>query len=213
MDKLKNRKLKSWVLPSIYIMTMAVIFLGVNFIIKNLNTNYTNYKFSTKVVDNNDLPVISTNDNEVILKPFNSPDVSIYKTYYKMDDTEENQQKSLIFYQDTYMENTGVLYESENNFDVVSVLDGKVKKIGKDELLGNYILIEHSPNFVTAYYNLGNILVKEEESILQGQSISSVCQSNINESGKYTLLFEVYNKGVLMNPDEFYNMNVKDVYN
>ena len=41
------------------------------------------------------------------------------------------------------MPNTGILYSSNESFDVISVLDGKVEDVKTDNLIGNIVTIKH----------------------------------------------------------------------
>ena len=67
---------------------------------------------------NRDIPVVSTNNT--IVKPYLSDDVRIAKFFYDYNDSTDNQEKAIIFYENTYMQNSGVDYASENVFDVIS---------------------------------------------------------------------------------------------
>ncbi len=146
-----KRKFKWYVLPTIYTFTIIAMVIGIGFIIKSLNNNYSNYLFSTKTITDSTIPVVITEGEEGIIKPYMDEDVSISKSYYDMNSDEQTQQNSLIYYEKTYMENTGVLYTSDNEFDVISVLDGTVKDIKNDELLGTVVEVTHSNELVTVY--------------------------------------------------------------
>ena len=206
-----RRKLRSFVLPTVYTLTILVIMLGVGFLISGLNKNYSSYVFGTKVMKEDVLPVINTDEDISIIRPYTDESVSISKSFYDIKANEEEQQKSLIYYQRTYMENTGVLYTSDNTFDVIAVLDGIIKDVKTDELLGNVVEIEHSNDLVTAYYSLNNVEVKAGDKILKGQIIGKSGANKLENEKENCLLFEVYYKGNLLNPESFYNMNIKEL--
>lgn len=206
-----KRKLRGFVLPSIYIMTILVVMLGIGFFANKVNDDYSNYSFSTRTMKDNSIPVISTEGKNSIIKPYNDEKVGISKSFYDITSDEQTQQKSLIFYQNTYMENTGVLYTSDEPFDVVSVLDGKIVDIKTDDILGNVVTVEHDKNLVTVYYSLGNIDVKKDSTIKQGQSIGKSGSNKLENEKENCLLFEVYYKGNLLNPESFYNMNTEEL--
>jgi len=119
---------------------------------------------------------------------------------------EENQQKALIYFQNTYMKNTGVLYNCDEAFPIVMVLDGTVLNVKKDEVLGNMIEIEHNTNLRTIYYSVDDIKVKAGDVLSQGEEIGVSGTNSISKS-KNNLLFEVYYNGTLINPEEFYQMD------
>lgn len=206
-----KRKLRGFVLPTIYTITILVIMLGVGFLISGLNDNYSNYVFGTKVMKDNPLPVINTEGQEGVIKPFTDDSVSISKSFYDIKADEASQQNSLIYYQRTYMENTGVLYTSEKEFDVITVLDGTIKDVKTDELLGNVVEIQHSNDLVTVYYSLKDVEVKKGDKITKGQTIAKSGSNKLENEKENCLLFEVYYKGNLLNPEEFYNMNIEEL--
>ena len=48
---------------------------------------------------------ITENTKNIIMRPYNNSEVKILKDFYERNDTEENQENSLIFYDSTYMPN------------------------------------------------------------------------------------------------------------
>ena len=67
--------------------------------------------------------------------------------------------------------------------------------------------IEHNPNLRTIYYSLGEVNVKVGEVLNQGDLIGVSGENNITDSSS-NLLFEVYYNGTLLNPEEFYSMDI-----
>ena len=206
-----KRKLRGFVLPTLYTLTILVIMIGVGFLVSGLNKNYSNYVFGTKVMKDNSIPVITTEGQAGIIRPYTDSSVSISKSYYDIKADESSQQNSLIYYQRTYMENTGVLYTSDNEFDVVAVLDGTIKNVKTDELLGNVVEIEHSNDLVTVYYSLNSVEVKAGDKILKGQTLAKSGSNKLENEKDNCLLFEVYYKGNLLDPEVFYNMNIEEL--
>ena len=82
--------------------------------------------------------------------------------------------------------------------------------IKEDELLGNVVEIEHNSNLRTIYYSLDEISVEVGEVLKKGDLIGTSGKNNITTSTS-NLLFEVYYNGTLLNPLDFYNMNIKDL--
>ena len=208
---MKVRKLKKFVLPTIYTIAIASVFVSIILIGRTLSS-YTKEDINSYVVnallDEETTPVMNfTNDKAV--KPYTAEDVVISKNFYEMDADEETQQKSLIYYENTYMQNSGVLYSSENPFDIVAVLDGKVAEIKEDEILGNVLVIDHGNELKSTYQSLNDIQVKVGDEVKQGDIIAQSGENKLNNSSKNSLLFEVYNKGQLINPEKFYEMDLK----
>ncbi|MDE5539319.1 MAG: M23 family metallopeptidase [Bacilli bacterium] len=206
---MKQRKLRGYVLPTLYVLLLILIFGTVSVITTMLHTN-PDYLYSIGVLKNvSTLPVVGEIDGSAsdgILRPYASDKVSVDKYFYDIKDDEEKQQNSLIYYENTYMKNTGVLYKAEEEFDVLAVLSGTVSKIKEDKTLGNVVEIEHNTNLRTIYYGVDNLDIKVGDVLTQGETIGTSGTSNISSS-KHSLLFEVYYNGTLINPEEFYSMD------
>ena len=205
---MKKRKLRGYVLPTLYVIILMLVFGTVSVVSTFMRSNKT-YSYSTEIMNNDSIPVVSVEGNisEGIIRPYTSENVSIDKYFYDVTDTEEKQANSLIYFENTYMKNTGVLYKSSEEFECVMVLDGTVLNIKEDEILGNIVEIEHNPNLRTIYYSLDNIEIKVGDFLSQGEVVGLSADNNITEN-KYNLLFEVYYNGTLINPEVFYTMDV-----
>ena len=141
----KKLKLKRWVVTSIYIFAISLITVSLMYVSKTLNSNLEGDTLSYVFKDfiNEDVPVISYT-NESIIKPYDSETVEINRNFYDKSSDAETQERSLIYYQNTYMPNTGILYSSNEDFEVKAVLDGNVTDVKEDEILGTMIEITHS---------------------------------------------------------------------
>lgn len=212
---MKKLKLKSWVVPALYVFSITIIAVSVVMIGKLMSTDYE------KAVDNNyvpdsiitepEAPVIEVT-NETIAYPYTMDGVVVAKNFYDDKASEEDQVKSLIFYKNTYMENTGVLYSKEDSpFEVVSVLDGNVTSITKDDILGNVVEVTHSTELITIYHCLGEVNVKVGDTIKQNDVIGKSGKVNVDDGYENALLFEVNYQGKILNPNDFYKMQVSDL--
>ena len=201
---MKKRKLKAFVLPSLYLMIIGAIFIGIGFMNERLNTKPETPTRTVSTIIEESEPVMSnTSDKVMPTEPYNSENVTIIRDYYSKDDEEQVQQKSLIQYENTYLENTGILYGANDAFSVLAVLDGTVTNIKDDEFLGKVIEIKHSNNLSTFYYSLDDIKVNVNDQVKAGDEIATSGTNKINNEGT-SLLFEVYYKGKTMDPEEFY---------
>ena len=210
MISLKHRKLKGYVLPTLYVIVLIVIFGAVSLVSSLMQVN-PDYLYSVDVNKDISVPVVEEVEEDLaIVRPYTSSDVEIATYFYNKEDTVEEQQKSLIYYENTYMKNTGVLYQAQDTFDCVAVISGTVLNIKEDDILGNVVEVEHNPNLRTIYYSLGEINVQVGEALSQGDLIGTSGENNITDSAS-NLLFEVYYNGTLLNPEEFYLMSVQDL--
>ena len=117
-------------------------------------------KYVNKTIFENDIPVIS--EKEIISRPYTDNAVRLVKSYYEKSDDEEKQKNSLIFYENTYLPSTGVDYQADYNFDIVSILDGEVLKVTEDQILGNIVEIKHNDDIISSYQSLSEVTIKME---------------------------------------------------
>lgn len=208
-------KLKRWATATIYLSLILIVFVSMVFISNKLDNYYgdsLNLSYILKDFIDNDTPVANIK-NESITKPFDKENITTDIDFYDKDADEESQQKSLILYENTYMPNTGILYTSEEQFDVLSTLDGKITKISKDELLGNVVEITHSNSLTTTYYSIDNVKVKENQTIKQGEVIGTSGKNNISSTSDNMMLFEVSLNGNNIDPENYYQMKLEDLNN
>lgn len=203
-----RKKLKDWVIPTLGL----IVLLGALFLyyilgnILNENLIMENIYITDAIIDHT--TKVNKETKTIVIKPYNSDKVSISKYYYNKEDKESRQQESLIKYENIYMPNTGILYVSDTEFDIVSVLDGKVTSIKEDDILGNIIEIEHSNNIITIYQSVKEVAVKVGDVVSQGQKIALSGSNNLEKTKDNCLHFEVYKDGNLINPEEFYNLDI-----
>ena len=211
-----KRKLKPFVVPVLYSLTVVVfvfclymiqLIIGkVTFKEENQDTNYVD---SEIIEPNNQLPVV-TNET-VIIRPYTASNVSIAKGFYDYKAEADKQKDAIIYYENTYMQNSGVDYKSEEVFDVVSILDGTVIEVKEDAILGNVVQIKHKNDIISVYQSLSEVDVKKDDKILAGQIIGKSGQSNITKDIGNHLHFELYYQGQIVNPEEYYDKNVEDL--
>ena len=72
----------------------------------------SNYRYTIKEDSNIDnvFPVLSEVEENKPLRPFLEETVGKTKDYYNMKDSENDQMNSLVYYENTYMPNTGIIY-------------------------------------------------------------------------------------------------------
>lgn len=215
---MKKRKLKKYVLPTLYLMILVIMTASITFLSKNLlDTNVSEdeyYNYSMSVFNEEEKPVMNSEETPEEVKvslPFTSDKVSIAKEYYNAKGESEAQEKALIYYGGTYMPNTGVLYESDETFDVIAIMDGTVKDIKQDEILGTVMTIENSSKLTTIYYTLGETKVAVGDQVSQNQIIATSGTSELGTTKANTLLFEAYVEGNLTNPTTVFEKNISEL--
>ena len=207
---MKKMKLRKYVLPTIYVLIILVTFLSVSLINNHLLKNVTNYNYSKSIMKDVTENVLSEILPDKFERPYLSENVKLLSGFYSKDYDDESQKNSLIVYQNTYMPSSGTFYASQDDFDVVSVYDGKVKSIKKDEMLGDTVEVRHSDNLTTIYYSLKDVTVRENDDIKKGTIIGKATSNNL-VTDKNVLFIEVYLKGKQIDPEKFYELNPNEV--
>ncbi len=210
----RKYKLKSWVVICVYLVSVGAIVASLFLVGKTLkasNFSYDNLSYVLRgVIKDGEVPVMNYT-NTSISKPFKSEEASVSKGFYDKEADPKIQENALILYENTYMPNTGVLYTSENPFDIYTVLDGTVEDITVDDIIGNVVTIKHSNNLSTVYQSLNEVNVIVGDVLKQGDKIGTSGANKIKTDSENMLLFEVVYNGVNINPESFYQMNPKDL--
>lgn len=210
-----KRKLKSFVVPAIYSVAIVIsifsMYLVKNIFTKNMDGNKNEVKYVDNEITGVDtvIPVISTSTS--IIKPYTNNDVKIVNNFYNYQGDAESQQNSILYYENTYMQNSGVDYAMDSEFDVVSILDGTVIKVEENDILGVIVEIRHTNDLISIYQSLKDVSVKVDDKVVQGQIIAKSGTSNINTSLTNHLHFELYHKGMIVNPEDYYNKLLGDL--
>ena len=208
----KRLKLKYWVSTSIYVFAFSLIVMSLVFVSKTLKQTMEGDVLSYVFKDfiKNDVPVINIT-NEEIIRPFDDAKVIVNKNYYDRSSDSTVQENSLIYFENTYMPNTGILYSSDEPFDIKAVLDGTVTDVKEDELLGTVIEITHKNNLMTKYYSVSEVIPKIGSTVKQGDIICKSGKNNISSESDNMLLFEVQKDGININPETFYQMSIDEL--
>ena len=196
-----KRKLKSFVIPSIAIF---LIMLGTLFIMERMKKSgkkdepLENVDFVTGTVVNDNIPVINTTVK--VIKPYTDESVTVGKYFYDYKGTKEQQEKSIIYHENTYLQNSGIDFISQNVFDVVSILPGTVADVSDNESLGKTVQIKHDNGYVSVYQSLSEVSVKKGDSISQGQTIGKSGTNELDKEVGNHLHFELYANGQVVDP-------------
>lgn len=207
----------SKIISPVIIVTLIVIsFLSVA-IINNLLTSSLlseNKNYVKSIIKEPTQSVYSQSDSDkevletdVIIAPYASDGVNVKVNYYSKDDDNTEQELSIIKYENTYVPSTGILYSSENTFDVIAISDGEVVDIKEDNLLGKTIAVKHTDNLTSYYYSLDSINLKVGDDVMQGQILGKSSTNKISNDNN-NLLFEVSYQDRLINPEEIFDKTI-----
>lgn len=210
---MKKYRLKSWVVISVYLLAVGAIVSSLYLVGKVLKSSlYDDTNLSYIYHDLiRSTAVVNSSADEKIIKPFTLEEVSVVKGFYEKDAESKTQEQALIYYENTYLPNTGVLYGAKNSFDVISVADGTVESIVADELIGNIVTIKHTNNLISRYESINEVNVMVGDALKKGDVIGTAGENKIDSTYDYMLLFEVEHNGTFVNPENIFGMNVKEL--
>ena len=209
---MKRRKLRPYVLPTLMILAITGVIFGTAMISNNLknakNDNSddpTSYVTSTIVEE--EQAVI--NETTTMINPYTDTTVTIGKNYYDYKADSKTQEKSIIYHDNTYLQNSGTDFVSENVFDVVAVLDGSVTDVKEDETLGKVVEIKHENGYISIYQSLSEVSVKKGDVVTQGQVIGKSGTNELDKDMGNHLHFELYVNGQVVDPTLYLNKEIE----
>lgn len=208
----KRLRLKSYVIPCLYVVLFSSIIIGGALITKTLRENeetviVPEYTYVSSTILSQDIPVISQTTK--MLKPYINQSVTVGKSYYDYKAESKQQESSITYYDGSYIQNSGIDYIAEETFDVVAVLNGTVVSVKQDEILGNVVEIKHENNYVTTYQSLSEVSVKKDDIVTQGQIIGKSGTNKLDKEMGNHLHFEVYVNGQVVDPSLYVDKEIK----
>lgn len=205
---MKRKKLRPYVVPTLSFILLFSLFVS-TFFMQTSSTPTNNLHYVTDIILGNKIPVM--NINKTISNPFTNKNVKVGKTYYDYKGTEEQQENSIIKYDDTYMQNSGVDFVSEEVFDVLSVLDGEVISVSEDETVGKVVKISHDNNYVSVYQGLSEVAVNKGDKVIQNQYIGKSGTNKMDQELGNHLHFELYINNVMQNPMNYLGKSINEI--
>lgn len=205
-----KRKLKKYVLPTIIMTLSFIVVLTITLSTKD-NKNLSredNLTYVSSTIISQDMAVINT--TKKIINPYTDQSVTIGKNYYNYKAEAEDQEKSIIYHENTYIQNSGVDFIYDKTFDVVAVLDGEVTNIKEDEVLGKIVEISHENKYMSIYQSLSEINVKKGDIVSQGQILGKSGKNELDKELGNHLHFEMYVGGQTVDPLLYLNKDVQD---
>ena len=209
-----KRKLKSFVVPTVYILSIAMLITSVYFAQKVFDgflfksENAVSVEETEEVINEEDtnieesIPVVNTEPQ--IIRPYTNDAVKVVKGFYDYRGDNNSQENSILYYGDTYMQNSGVDYSCGSEFEVVSILDGTIVEVLDDEVMGKTVKIQYSNDLVGVYQSMGSVDFKANDAVGQGTIIGKSGTNNVSVDLGNHLHFELFYQGNVVNPEEYY---------
>lgn len=210
----KRLKLKSYVLPTLYVTLFIATFYITLVVSNSLTKNFDANGISEEVINETigDEPVINETENNEEdktkpVKPYTDERVTIGKYFYDYKADSKTQENSITYHDNTYMQNSGIDYILEEAFDVVSILDGTVTSVKTDDLLGKTVEIKHDNGYVSVYQSLSTINVKKGDTVTRGGVIGKSGSNELDKDMGNHLHFELYVNGGVVDPSLYIEKN------
>lgn len=208
---MESRRLRK---SAIYLMYSVgfVLLVGVAYLIEGAFTQ-NNFEDDTVYVSDTIfdevIPVVASDIK--IARPYKDGEVTILKDYYDYQADEATQERSIIVYENTYLQSSGVSYGGKEDFDVTAVLEGKVISVEEDETLGITVQIEHENNIISVYQSLKDVTVKVDDTVSQGDIIAKAGTNNLNKDLGTHLYFELIMDGKIVDPENYFDKSLNEL--
>lgn len=211
---MENRRLKKSVIYGLYafgfIFLLGIIYAIESIVLTSRYQQGEDIDYVNKTVFDDEIPVVNTKE-DVLIRPYANSEIRVVKSFYDYKADANSQQQSLIYYENTYLPNSGVSYGGVDTFEVLAVYDGTVTSVTQDNLLGTIVQITHENNIISIYQSLGDVTVEKNQVVKQGDVIGKSGVCNIETDLNNHLHFELVIDGMVVNPEEYYNKKISEI--
>ena len=209
---MKKLKLRKGAIVGIYTAIFVFTGVGAYLVSQNMKKDLKPIEqvehVNSSILDKDeDVEVI--NETTKMIKPFKDQSVATTKYFYNYQADNATQEKSILYHEDTYIQNSGMDFTKNETFEVIAVLDGTVINIKDDELLGKIVEVQHENNLVSSYQSLGAVSVKKNDTVKQGQVIGKSGTNSIDKELGNHLHFELYLNSQVVNPEDYFDKEIK----
>lgn len=203
----KKLVLKPFVVPTLYAIFALIVVTSLFFTMK-VEHEKDDLTYVNGVILNESVPVIKVEDK--IVKPYVDAKVKIINDYYDYQ-KEENDPSTILVYDNTYIQNTGINYSSDSEFDVISILEGEVIGVKDEELLGKSVTIRHNNELISVYQCLKDIKINQGDRVGSSQVIGKSGSCNLIKGSDNNLHFEMYSNGTIVDPKNYLDKKLGEI--
>lgn len=113
---------------------------------------------------------------------------------------------------DKWYKHMAIDFVADAGTEVCAMADGKITKISMEEILGNYIVVEHDGGIMTVYRFVEPVSsLKEGDEVKQGQTIATVAQAYGTEYKEGTHLhLEMTLDGKPVDPADYIDVTLEE---
>lgn len=194
-----KKKVRLKLVPLIIAILLVPILITVLFLNISLKEESIDPDYVTETIVEDILPVI--NQTKKIIRPYQDKTVRVLKNFYDYQSDEALQKTSIIVHENNYIQNSGVDYGKDTEFEVISILEGTVISVKEDDSLKGTIEIKHDNGFISVYQSLKDIKVKKDQVISQGQVLGTATTNELDKDLGNHLHFELVVSGQNVNPE------------
>ena len=211
---MKKLRLKKGAIIGAYLIAFSLTGMSAFFVSQNMQANNPTEEdieyVNSSIIDDDEKDREVIKENVKMVKPYTDENVQVLKYFYDYQANADSQEKSILYHENTYIQNSGMDFGLENTFDIVSVLDGTVVDVREDELLGTVVEIKHDNDFISSYQSLSEVSVKKNDTIKQGQVIGKSGTNTIDQDLGNHLHFELYKSGSVVDPSKYFDQVISD---
>ena len=211
---MKKLRLKKGAIIGAYLIAFSLTGMSAFFVSQNMQANNPTEEdieyVNSSIIDDDEKDREVIKEDVKMVKPYTDDNVQVLKYFYDYQANADSQEKSILYHENTYIQNSGMDFGLENTFDVVSVLDGTVVDVREDELLGTVVEIKHDNDFISSYQSLSEVSVKKNDTVKQGQVIGKSGTNTIDQDLGNHLHFELYKSGEVVDPSKYFDQVISD---
>ena len=211
---MKKLRLKKGAIIGAYLIAFSLTGMSAFFVSQNMQANNPTEEdieyVNSSIIDDDEKDREVIKEDVKMVKPYTDENVQVLKYFYDYQANADSQEKSILYHENTYIQNSGMDFGLENTFDVVSVLDGTVVDVREDELLGTVVEIKHDNDFISSYQSLSEVSVKKNDTVKQGQVIGKSGTNTIDQDLGNHLHFELYKSGEVVDPSKYFDQVISD---
>ncbi len=210
---MKKLRLKNSAVIGAYLLAFSLTGMGAFFVSQNMQANNSleeDIEYVNSSIIDEDLEEEVIKEELKMIRPYTNESVEILKYFYDYQAEAETQEKSILYHENTYIQNSGMDFGLDEVFDVVAVLDGTVVDVREDELLGMVVEVKHDNDFISSYQSLSEVSVKKNDTVSQGQVIGKSGTNEIDQDLGNHLHFELYKSGSVVDPSKYFDQVISD---
>lgn len=194
-----KKKVKLKLVPLMIVVLLVPILVTVVFLNTNLQEETVEPDYVNETIIEEILPVVNT--TKKIIRPYKDSNVRVLKNFYDYQSDETLQKNSIIVHDNNYIQNSGIDYGKDTEFEVISILEGTVISVKEDDSLKGTVEIKHDNGYISVYQSLKDIKVKKDQVISQGQTLGTATTNELDKDLGNHLHFELLVSGQNVNPE------------